>query len=138
MPVAGMAMWEAGQWSLPPSAWERAPVLPGTAQAAREAVLLPLAVEGWPWPWPWPRACDNGLCPALPGSAAGSAGLGRVLRPPVTPGWHLPVAGLCPSASRPVPPCRQVHDYLRSKLCSLYENDCIFDKFECVWNGSDR
>ncbi|ETE72184.1 Serine/threonine-protein phosphatase 2A 55 kDa regulatory subunit B beta isoform, partial [Ophiophagus hannah] len=31
----------------------------------------------------------------------------------------------------------QVHDYLRSKLCSLYENDCIFDKFECVWNGSD-
>lgn len=33
---------------------------------------------------------------------------------------------------------RQVHDYLRSKLCSLYENDCIFDKFECVWNGSDR
>lgn len=35
-------------------------------------------------------------------------------------------------------PCLQVHDYLRSKLCSLYENDCIFDKFECVWNGSDR
>lgn len=32
----------------------------------------------------------------------------------------------------------QVHDYLRSKLCSLYENDCIFDKFECAWNGSDR
>ncbi|KAG7273541.1 LOW QUALITY PROTEIN: hypothetical protein CRUP_009890, partial [Coryphaenoides rupestris] len=30
-----------------------------------------------------------------------------------------------------------VHDYLRGKLCSLYENDCIFDKFECVWNGSD-
>lgn len=30
-----------------------------------------------------------------------------------------------------------VHDYLRSKLCSLYENDCIFDKFECVWNGND-
>uniref|UniRef100_A0A8D3E9P9 Serine/threonine-protein phosphatase 2A 55 kDa regulatory subunit B n=1 Tax=Scophthalmus maximus TaxID=52904 RepID=A0A8D3E9P9_SCOMX len=26
----------------------------------------------------------------------------------------------------------QVHDYLRGKLCSLYENDCIFDKFECV------
>lgn len=32
----------------------------------------------------------------------------------------------------------QVHEYLRSKLCSLYENDCIFDKFECCWNGSDR
>ncbi|KAM6443566.1 serine/threonine-protein phosphatase 2A 55 kDa regulatory subunit B delta isoform 1-T1 [Liasis olivaceus] len=31
----------------------------------------------------------------------------------------------------------QVHEYLRSKLCSLYENDCIFDKFECYWNGSD-
>ncbi|XP_071948580.1 serine/threonine-protein phosphatase 2A 55 kDa regulatory subunit B delta isoform-like isoform X1 [Antedon mediterranea] len=31
----------------------------------------------------------------------------------------------------------QVHEYLRSKLCSLYENDCIFDKFECVWNGND-
>ena len=30
-----------------------------------------------------------------------------------------------------------VHDYLRSKLCSLYENDSIFDKFECVWNGKD-
>ena len=27
--------------------------------------------------------------------------------------------------------------YLRSKLCSLYENDCIFDKFECCWNGND-
>uniref|UniRef100_S4RG58 Serine/threonine-protein phosphatase 2A 55 kDa regulatory subunit B n=1 Tax=Petromyzon marinus TaxID=7757 RepID=S4RG58_PETMA len=32
----------------------------------------------------------------------------------------------------------QVHEYLRSKLCSLYENDCIFDKFECAWNGTDR
>ena len=34
-------------------------------------------------------------------------------------------------------PCVQVHEYLRSKLCSLYENDCIFDKFECGWNGTD-
>lgn len=24
-----------------------------------------------------------------------------------------------------------IHDFLRSKLCDLYENDCIFDKFEC-------
>jgi len=24
-----------------------------------------------------------------------------------------------------------VHDYLKPKLCDLYENDCIFDKFEC-------
>ncbi|XP_077880165.1 serine/threonine-protein phosphatase 2A 55 kDa regulatory subunit B delta isoform isoform X4 [Ictidomys tridecemlineatus] len=38
--------------------------------------------------------------------------------------------------SRPVE-THQVHEYLRSKLCSLYENDCIFDKFECCWNGSD-
>jgi len=25
-----------------------------------------------------------------------------------------------------------VHDYLKTKLCDLYENDCIFDKFECA------
>lgn len=31
----------------------------------------------------------------------------------------------------------QVHEYLRPKLCSLYENDCIFDKFECCWSGND-
>ncbi|CAG0899347.1 unnamed protein product [Darwinula stevensoni] len=31
-----------------------------------------------------------------------------------------------------------VHEYLRSKLCSLYENDCIFDKFECCWSGNDQ
>lgn len=30
-----------------------------------------------------------------------------------------------------------VHEYLRSKLCSLYENDYIFDKFECCFNGND-
>lgn len=30
-----------------------------------------------------------------------------------------------------------VHDYLRSRLCSLYENDSIFDKFECGFNGDD-
>eukprot|EP01095_Lingulamoeba_sp_RSL-Kostka_P006222 TRINITY_DN1947_c0_g1_i1.p1 TRINITY_DN1947_c0_g1~~TRINITY_DN1947_c0_g1_i1.p1 ORF type:complete len:426 (+),score=128.83 TRINITY_DN1947_c0_g1_i1:218-1495(+) len=28
----------------------------------------------------------------------------------------------------------QIHDHLRSKLCDLYENDCIFDKFECNFN----
>ncbi|XP_035672045.1 serine/threonine-protein phosphatase 2A 55 kDa regulatory subunit B beta isoform-like [Branchiostoma floridae] len=38
--------------------------------------------------------------------------------------------------SRPIE-TYQVHEYLRSKLCSLYENDCIFDKFECAWNGTD-
>jgi serine/threonine-protein phosphatase 2A regulatory subunit B len=31
-----------------------------------------------------------------------------------------------------------VHEHLRSKLCSLYENDCIFDKFECCWSGNDQ
>ncbi|KAH7105799.1 protein phosphatase 2A regulatory subunit PR55 [Auriculariales sp. MPI-PUGE-AT-0066] len=28
-----------------------------------------------------------------------------------------------------------IHDHLRGKLCDLYENDCIFDKFECGWSG---
>ncbi|KAI8638684.1 protein phosphatase PP2A regulatory subunit B, partial [Parasitella parasitica] len=28
-----------------------------------------------------------------------------------------------------------IHDNLRSKLCDLYENDCIFDKFECAFSG---
>jgi len=31
-----------------------------------------------------------------------------------------------------------VHDYLRSKLCSLYESDSIFDKFEVCWSGDDQ
>lgn len=31
-----------------------------------------------------------------------------------------------------------MHDHLRPKLCDLYENDCIFDKFECgmSWDGN--
>ncbi|KAF6164711.1 hypothetical protein GIB67_040963 [Kingdonia uniflora] len=29
----------------------------------------------------------------------------------------------------------QVHEYLRPKLCDLYENDSIFDKFECCISG---
>ncbi|CAG9463533.1 unnamed protein product [Pedinophyceae sp. YPF-701] len=28
-----------------------------------------------------------------------------------------------------------VHEPLRAKLCDLYENDCIFDKFECCISG---
>ena len=31
-----------------------------------------------------------------------------------------------------------IHDQLRSKLCDLYENDCIFDKFECTWSGDSE
>ncbi|CDH51402.1 protein phosphatase 2a regulatory b subunit [Lichtheimia corymbifera JMRC:FSU:9682] len=28
-----------------------------------------------------------------------------------------------------------IHDHLRNRLCDLYENDCIFDKFECIFSG---
>jgi len=28
----------------------------------------------------------------------------------------------------------KIHEHLRSRLCDLYENDCIFDKFECALN----
>lgn len=38
--------------------------------------------------------------------------------------------------SRPVQTFR-VHEHLRPKLCDLYENDCIFDKFETSWSGND-
>ena len=31
-----------------------------------------------------------------------------------------------------------VHDHLRTKLCDLYENDCIFDKFECTFSGDGQ
>ncbi|CAO3594565.1 unnamed protein product [Absidia cylindrospora] len=31
-----------------------------------------------------------------------------------------------------------IHDQMRSKLCDLYENDCIFDKFECSFSGDDK
>ena len=36
--------------------------------------------------------------------------------------------------SRPVQTI-QIHEHLRAKLCDLYENDCIFDKFECSVSG---
>eukprot|EP00475_Leptophrys_vorax_P013058 TRINITY_DN19444_c1_g1_i1.p1 TRINITY_DN19444_c1_g1~~TRINITY_DN19444_c1_g1_i1.p1 ORF type:complete len:537 (+),score=27.57 TRINITY_DN19444_c1_g1_i1:289-1899(+) len=29
----------------------------------------------------------------------------------------------------------KVHEFLRPKLCDVYENDCIFDKFECTVSG---
>ncbi|GBF92816.1 hypothetical protein Rsub_05435 [Raphidocelis subcapitata] len=29
-----------------------------------------------------------------------------------------------------------VHEGLRQRLCDLYENDCIFDKFDCCMNGA--
>ncbi|KAI9595033.1 protein phosphatase 2A regulatory B subunit [Syncephalis fuscata] len=31
-----------------------------------------------------------------------------------------------------------IHEHLRNKLCDLYENDCIFDKFECIFSGDGR
>lgn len=31
-----------------------------------------------------------------------------------------------------------VHEHLRAKLCDLYENDCIFDKFELSVSGDGR
>jgi serine/threonine-protein phosphatase 2A regulatory subunit B len=36
--------------------------------------------------------------------------------------------------SRPIKTI-QFHDHLRRKLYGLYENDCIFDKFECMFSG---
>ena len=30
------------------------------------------------------------------------------------------------------------HEHLRHKLCELYENDCIFDKFECCTSGDGK
>lgn len=31
-----------------------------------------------------------------------------------------------------------IHDQLRNRLCDLYENDCIFDKFECTFSGDGK
>lgn len=39
--------------------------------------------------------------------------------------------------SRPVQTIN-IHDHLRNKLCDLYENDCIFDKFECTFSGDGK
>ncbi|CAO3622293.1 unnamed protein product [Cunninghamella echinulata] len=32
----------------------------------------------------------------------------------------------------------QIHDQLRNRLCDLYENDCIFDKFECMFSADGK
>jgi serine/threonine-protein phosphatase 2A regulatory subunit B len=31
-----------------------------------------------------------------------------------------------------------VHDYVRPKLVDLYDNECLFDKFECNYSGDGR
>ncbi|KAH3676210.1 hypothetical protein WICPIJ_009170 [Wickerhamomyces pijperi] len=31
-----------------------------------------------------------------------------------------------------------IHDHLKDKLCDTYENDAIFDKFECVFSGDGK
>src|SRR5688572_13581729 len=36
--------------------------------------------------------------------------------------------------SRPIQTIN-IHDHLRNRLVELYENDCIFDKFECTFSG---
>ncbi|KAL0245019.1 hypothetical protein GEMRC1_009099 [Eukaryota sp. GEM-RC1] len=38
--------------------------------------------------------------------------------------------------SRPVKTV-SVHEQLRSNLCDVYKNECIFDKFEVQWSGDD-
>lgn len=91
---------------------------------------------------PVPLCRRSGLATCQAWALPGERGWLRSVRPEGSPSRlkeTLPWRGrdgqgpqlTCPSS-------RQVHDYLRSKLCSLYENDCIFDKFECAWNGSDR
>lgn len=42
--------------------------------------------------------------------------------------WDLVNVGRGPVKSFPV------HPFLSQKLCTLYENDCIFDKFEVCWS----
>jgi serine/threonine-protein phosphatase 2A regulatory subunit B len=42
--------------------------------------------------------------------------------------WDLVMSGRGPVSTFPV------HDFLSPKLCTLYENDCIFDKFEVCWS----
>ncbi|KAI7725038.1 hypothetical protein M8C21_014713, partial [Ambrosia artemisiifolia] len=32
----------------------------------------------------------------------------------------------------------QVHEYLRPKLCDMYGNDSIFDKFDCYLSGDGQ
>ena len=45
--------------------------------------------------------------------------------------WDLCMTGRGPVETFPV------HSFLSQKLCTLYENDCIFDKFEILgWDGN--
>ena len=32
----------------------------------------------------------------------------------------------------------KIHEHLRSKLCDLYENDCIFDKYEVAVGNTNQ
>ena len=50
----------------------------------------------------------------------------------------IKLASLTECSCRPVQSVA-IHDHLRAKLCDLYENDGIFDKFECSFsNDSSR
>ncbi len=31
-----------------------------------------------------------------------------------------------------------IHEHLKDKLYDLYENDCIFDRFDCSFSGDGR
>lgn len=31
-----------------------------------------------------------------------------------------------------------IHDHIQSKLCDLYDNECLFDKFECMFSGDGK
>lgn len=31
-----------------------------------------------------------------------------------------------------------VHDYVKPKLVDLYDNECLFDKFECNFSGDGK
>ena len=31
-----------------------------------------------------------------------------------------------------------VHEHLKPKLCDLYDNDSIFDKFDCTFSGDGK
>lgn len=138
MPAArrarGEALCRAVALSLSPFAWECPLALPGGAQAMCRVRLDVLREEWQLW--------EGTGCQAVPSAASlavASVGLGWVCQPPVNQAESAsPRVVLVSVGASSHPSHWQVHDYLRSKLCSLYENDCIFDKFECVWNGSDR
>jgi serine/threonine-protein phosphatase 2A regulatory subunit B len=31
-----------------------------------------------------------------------------------------------------------IHDYVQPKLVDLYDNECLFDRFECLFSGDGK